>query len=173
MKGMTNAYTISWLSSQLSFNIGLKLNRVRQLLRRICPRTRLDQMRKRRRPLHARRKRSKIPEIAQSPENGRGAVRDRVARRILGLPLDNALLNPWRNKQSRNAAPEAIERESVLAARGHLLGVSQIVRPRGQRRRNVVMEATSLVVGQDEERLVPLGAGSDGLVDILDEGLAV
>jgi len=41
------------------------------------------------------------------------------------------------------------------------------------RRGDVVGEAAVLVKGQDEEGLVPLRAGAQGLVDLLDERLAV
>ena len=101
------------------------------------------------------------------------AVRNSFTGRVGTLRLDNALLNPGRNKQGRNTAAETVEFEGVVSSRWNFLGVSEVIRSRCQWWRNVVVETTCLIVGQDEEGLVPLGTGAEGIVDVFDEGFAV
>lgn len=158
---------------QASPDSELKLNRVRQFSRGIFALGGLNKMLERRSPLDTRGKRLEVPEVAQSAEDGGRAVGHGAASSVGALLLDNALANPRRNKKSRNAATQTVELEGVVASGGHLLGVSKLVGARGERRRNMVMEATGLVEGQDKKSFVPLRAGAERLVDVLDERFAV
>lgn len=124
-------------------------------------------------PLNPRGERSKIPQIAQSPQNGRSAVGNGVAVGVHALLLDNALADPRRDQQSGHATTQTVEFERVVATCRHLLGVGEVVRARGEWRGNVVVETAGLIEGQDEQGLVPLRARAEGLVDVLNEGFAV
>lgn len=117
--------------------------------------------------------RLKVPEISESAEQGRGRVRHSLALVVGTLLLNVALADPRRDQESGDTATQTVELESVLLTIGSLLGVGQVIGTSSQRRGNMVMEATALVKGQDEESLLPLGAGTERLIDLLDEGLAV
>lgn len=147
----------------------LKSLRLRQSLRGIITLRRANQMIKRSRATNTGRKRIEIPKITQSPENRRSRIRHSLAIRVSSLLLNKALSNPRRDKDSRNTSTESVELELVLRAVWRGLGVGEVIWARGQRRRDVVVETTSLVEGQDEEGFVPLGAGAEGIIDVFDE----
>jgi hypothetical protein len=88
------------------------------------------------------------------------------------LLFDIALTDPRRDEKSGNTAAETIEGESVALARGCTGRIRQIVRPGSERGRNVIVEAASLVKGQDEEGLFPLRTGTECFIYLLDESLA-
>lgn len=78
-------------------------------------------------------------------------------------------LDPGRHEQRRDADAEAVEGEVVGRRADDAVGAGHA----GDGRGHVVEEAAVLVVGDDEQRLVPLRAGAQRLVDVLDEHLAL
>ena len=127
----------------------------------------------RRRLLHARGKGIKVPEVAQSAQDRHRRVGDGLAVRVRAFLLDLPLADPRRDQQGRDPPAKTIELERVLAAVRRILSVGQVIRSDGQRRRDVVVETTSLIEGENEESLIPLRAGPECIVHILDEGLTL
>lgn len=114
-----------------------------------------------------------VPEVAEGLEHGGSLVRgglagDGVDTLVLGVPGGSV----GRNQPGGHAAAEAVEVEGVRAAVGGGLGVGLVVRADGQGGGHVVEETAGLVVGHEEEGLLPLGRGTEGVVDLLDEDLA-
>lgn len=115
----------------------------------------------------------KVPKIAQGAQNRRSRIRNGLSIRILTLLLNHSLTNPRRDQNSRDATTETVEGESVFLAVGRSLGVCEVIGSNSERGRDVIVETTRLVEGEDEEGLVPLGRGTEGIVDVLDEDFAV
>lgn len=86
--------------------------------------------------------------------------------------LDMSLWQVWRDNPGGDTATVAVKVESVRASVRGGLGVGQIVRADSLGWGVVVVEATSLIEGDDEEQVVPLWRGADGVVDLLEENLA-
>jgi hypothetical protein len=147
--------------------------RSRKLLGGVFARRALDQVVERSSILNARSEGLKVPEVPQSAEQGRGRIGHSLALVVGTLLLNIALANPGRDKESGNTTTQTVELESVLLTVGCLFSVGQVIGASSQGRGNVVVETTALIESQDEESLLPLGAGTKRLVDLLDEGLAV
>ena len=145
----------------------------RELLGGIVARRLQDQVLERGSVLNTGVERLEVPEVTKSTEQGSSRVRLGLATVVSTLLLNIALADPRRDEKSGDTATQTVELKSVLLAVGGFLGVGQVVRASGQGGRNVVVEATALVEGEDEEGLLPLGAGTERLVDLLDEGLAI
>ena len=93
---------------------------------------------------------------------------------VRSLVLDEALSDPRGDEVRRHAHAETRKVEGDVLAVERGLGVGKVVAGRDVLGgRDVVREAAVLVKGEDEERLVPLRGGAEGLVDLLHEGLAV
>lgn len=115
-----------------------------------------------------------VPEVAEGLEDRGGRVRRRLAGGGVGAVLLNVALGRVGGDQpGGHTATEAVELEGVLVAVGGGLGVGLVVGADGQRGGDVVGETTSLIVGDQEEGLLPLRTGADSVVDLLDEDLAV
>jgi len=120
-------------------------------------------------PGHARGENVQIPQLRQEREDGGVGV---LARLADGLIHDNTLADPGRDQEGGYPRTETLEVERHrLAVRG-VLGVGEVV-TRGDvdGGGDVVGETAVLVEGQNEEGLVPLRGGAEGLVDALDEAL--
>lgn len=114
-----------------------------------------------------------VPQVAQSLQDRGG----RVSRGLTGDRVGTVVLNVagggvGRHEPSRHTATETVEAEGVRATIGGSLGVGLVVRADSQWRSNVVEETTGLVIGDEQESLVPLRTGPNGVVDLLDEDLA-
>lgn len=105
---------------------------------------------KRRRPLHTRRERSEIPQVAQSLQDRGRRVRDGLSGAIPAELLDLAGINPGRDKPCWDTATETVEGEGVACAVGGGGGVGEVVRTGGEGWSDVVGEAAGLVEGDDE-----------------------
>lgn len=81
----------------------------------------------------------------------------------------SAFLYPWRNHDSRNSDSEPIKLEQKRLRTDDSVGT----RYPSDRRRNVVEESAVLVIGDDEQSLVPLRRRSERLVNLLDEHLSL
>lgn len=123
--------------------------------------------------LDARGKGLKVPEVAQSPQNRCSREGHSLAVSILTLLLDLCLGNPGGDQQGRDATTQTVKGEGVVFATGGAESKGQVIRPGSERSGDVVVEATALVEGQDEEGLLPLGTGAQSIVDLLDESLAI
>lgn len=123
--------------------------------------------------LDTRVERLKVPEVAKGAQNRRRRVRDRLAVGVGALLLNNALADPRRDKEGRDTAAETVKWEGIVIAIGGLEGESKVVGAGGQRGRDVVVETTALVEGEEEEGVVPLRACVEGVVNGLDEGLPI
>lgn len=77
-----------------------------------------------------------------------------------------------RHQPGGHAATKTVEVESVLAAVGGGLSVGLVVGTDSERGSDVVEETTGLIVGNEQEGLLPLRAGAESIVDLLDEDLA-
>lgn len=117
--------------------------------------------------------RLKVPQVTQGAENGRGRVRDDLALGVKALLLHRCLANPWGDEEGWDTTSETVEGESVLLTGRGRSGVGEVVGRSGKRRRNVVVETTTLVEGQDEQALVPLGACAESVIDAANKLLAV
>lgn len=133
----------------------------------------LDQVVERWSPLNTWGERLKAPEVTKSAENGRGTVRDSLAQGVGTVLLNFARRDPWGDKPSRNTATKTVELLGVDDTVRSGLRVGQVVRTRSQRGRNVVVETTGLIKGNDEKGVLPLRTSTEGLVDLLDESLTV
>jgi hypothetical protein len=78
------------------------------------------------------------------------------------------LVDPGGDEDGRDADAEAVEGEVVGRRADDAVGAGDAADGGG----DVVEEAAVLVVGEHHERLVPLRAGAERLVDLLDEHLA-
>lgn len=114
-----------------------------------------------------------IPQVTQSLENRGSRVRSRLASSGVSTEvLDVTRRSVGRNEPSRHTATETVELQSVGATILAGLGVSLVIGADSQGGSDVVVETTCLVEGDQEQGLVPLGAGADGIVDLLQEDLA-
>lgn len=114
-----------------------------------------------------------IPEVGKGLEDGGGAVGlDLAGDGVNTLVLGVALGSVGGDEPGGETATKTVEVEGVLLAVVGLLSVGQVVGANSQRGSNVVEEATSLVKGDEQEGLVPLGAAAHSVVDLLDEDLA-
>src|SRR4051812_16415471 len=82
--------------------------------------------------------------------------------------LTGALLNPGRDEEAGHAHPEPIKLEVVRVRANNPIRLRHF----DDRRGNMVIEATMLIIGDDESRLVPLRARPQRLVDLLDKSLS-
>lgn len=115
----------------------------------------------------------KVPQVAEGLEDGGGLVRSRLASDGVNTEvLDVASRGVGGDQPGGHAAAETVEVEGVGAAVGGGLGVGLVVRADGKGVGDVVEETTGLVVGHEQEGLLPLGGGAEGVVDLLDEDLA-
>lgn len=144
----------------------------RELFGRVITELGANQVVKRRRILDAGVVGRKVPQVAQRAQDGGRVVRDGLAARVDTLLLDNGA-SPRRDEPGGHAAAETVKLKGVVLASGGGLGVRLVVRADGLGRLDVVVEAARLVKGDDPEGLVPLGAGAQGLVDVLDELLPI
>lgn len=145
---------------------------VSQSRRRIAH-LRTDQMVESRRVRDTGRKVLQIPEVSKGLENGGSTVRGSLAGgRVNTVVLNVSLGGIRRDKPSRHTAAQTVKGEGVGAAVDGGLGVGLVVRADGKRGLDVVEETAGLVVGDEQEGLVPLGTGADSIVDLLDEDLA-
>jgi hypothetical protein len=134
---------------------------------------RTNQVVKGRRVRNTRSKVLQIPEISKGLENRGGTVRGRLASgRVNTVVLNVSLGRVRRDKPGRHTAAQTVKVKGVGAAIGGGLGVGLVVWADGQRGLDVVVETAGLVEGDEQEGLVPLGTGADGIVDLLDEDLA-
>lgn len=145
----------------------------RERLGSILARRALDQVLKRGSILNTGGERFEVPEVTKSAEQRTSRIGLGLAMVVGTLLLNVALVDPGRDEESGDTTTQTVEFKSVLFAVGSLLGVGQVVRASGQGGRNVVVETTALVEGEDEESLLPLGAGTERFVDLLDESLAI
>ena len=123
---------------------------------------------------NARRQFLQIPEVAKSLDHRGCLVRGGLASHCIGtLVLDKSFGAVGRNEPRWHATTKAIKGEGVVPAVHGGLGVGDVVRANGFWRRNVVEETASLIVGNQQERLLPLRAITKGLVDLLDKDLAI
>lgn len=123
--------------------------------------------------LDTRGERLKVPEVAEGAQNRRRRVRDRLAVVVGALLLNSALADPGGDKEGGDTATETVEGEGIVLAVGGLEGESEVIGAGGQRGRHVVVETAALIEGEDEEGVVPLRACAEGVVNGLDEVLAV
>lgn len=115
-----------------------------------------------------------VPEISESLEDGGSTVGSGLARDgIRSVLLDVSLLTVRGDNPGRHAATQTVEVKSVFLTVLRSLSVGQVVRADGERGRDMVVEATGLVVGNEEQGLVPLRALANGIIDLLDEDLTV
>lgn len=115
----------------------------------------------------------KIPQITQSLQDRSRTVRLGLASNgINTVVLNMALGRIRRDQPGRHTATKTVVGQSIVASIGSGLGVRLVVRTDSKRGSNVVEESTSLIEGEEKEGLVPLGAGTEGLVDLLNENLA-
>lgn len=147
--------------------------RILQLLRSILARTRPNKMIKRGRMRNPRRQILKPPQIPESLQHRRRAIRRRLPGRRIRAPILNIAAGRVRRDQPRrHPAAQPVVRERVLLPVRRLFGVRRVVRPDGARRRDVVEEAARFVIGDEQQRRVPLRACAEGVVDFLDEHLS-
>jgi hypothetical protein len=156
----------------------LDLNSIRENMRvledtrRIRASLSTNQMIKGRRVLDTRTHILQIPQVTQSLEDRGSTVRRRLASNGIGTIVLNMTAGSIGGDQpSGHTATETIKVESVVLAVLGSLSVSLVVRTDSQRGGNVVEETTCLIEGDEEEGLVPLGTGADGIVDLLEENL--
>lgn len=140
---LSNHHTTTNQPSSLS--LPLESLRRRQSRRGIITLRRANQVIERSRTTNTGCKRVEIPKITESPEDRRSRVRHSLAVRVSSLLLNEALSNPGRNEDSGDTAAQSVESELVLRAVWRGLGVGEVIRARGQRRGDVVVETTGLV----------------------------
>lgn len=145
---------------------------VSQSLRSLA-RLRTNQMVESRRVRDTGRKVLQIPEVSKSLEDRGGTVRGSLA----GGGVDTEVLNVSlggvrRDEPGRHTAAQTVKVEGVGGAVGGGFGVGLVVWADGKRGLDVVEETAGLVVGDQQQGLVPLGPGADGIVDLLEEDLA-
>lgn len=80
--------------------------------------------------------------------------------------LDCSLSNPWRDEPCGHAATDTIELVGIVDSIGGRFSVTEIVGTGSKWRRNVVVETSSFIEGDDEKRVVPLRTSSEGFVDL-------
>lgn len=115
----------------------------------------------------------KIPQVTQSLQNGSSTVRLRLASNgVDTVVLNVALGSVGRDQPGGHTATETVEVESVGLSVGGSLSVGLVVGANSKRGLDVVEETTGLVEGQKEESLLPLRAGAEGVVHLLDQDLA-
>lgn len=96
-----------------------------------------------------------------------------LARLAGGAVLNHSLADPGRYQNGGHANAQAIETEGGGFAIASRLGVAEgITRRDTLGRGDVVGEATVFIKGHDKESVLPLGGGTESLVDTLDEALA-
>lgn len=115
----------------------------------------------------------KVPEVSKRAQNGGSRVRDSLAMSIFTLLFNLCLGNPGGNQQSRDATTQTVKREGVVHATGGAEGKGLVIRTGSERSGDVVVEATALVEGQDEESFLPLGTGAQSIIHLLDESFTV
>ena len=144
--------------------------RIHQRSRRVAPEVVRDEMLKRRRVIHSRRKTIQAPKILQELKDRSMRVFSPI---IASLLLDDALANPRRDQEGRDANPETLEVEGDILPVWCGLCIQDIVASGDiDGWGHVVAETAVLVEGQDEEGFFPLGGVADGFIDAFDEVLA-
>lgn len=133
---------------------------------------RANEMVKGRRVLDTRAQVLQVPQVTEGLQDRGSTVRGRLAGDGVGTVALNVALGGIRRQQpGRDTTTQTVEAESVLAAVISFLGVGLVVRADGKRGRNMVVESTCLIEGDEEKGLLPLRAGADGIVDLLQENL--
>ena len=113
------------------------------------------------------------PKVTQGLENRGSLVRLLGSgHRVSSVVLDVALRSIGADQPGGHTATQTVKIEGVVLAVGGSLGVGLVVRADSSRGSYVVEETTCLIEGNDDHSLVPLGAGADSVVDLLDENLA-
>lgn len=114
-----------------------------------------------------------VPQVTQSLEDGGSRVRGRLAGgRVNTEVLDVTGRGVGGNEPSGHTATKTVEFQGVGAAILGLLGVGLVIGADGQGGSDVVVESTGLVEGDQQQGLLPLGTGADGIVDLLEQDLA-
>ena len=127
---------------------------------------------KRWRRLDAGSERLKVPQVSQGAEYRGSAVDLSLAGAVDALVLNVSLRQVRRDDPGRDTATVAVEVEGVCASVRGSFGVGQLIWADCLRWRIVVVEAAGLVKGDDEQHVVPLRRGADGVVDLLEEDFA-
>jgi hypothetical protein len=127
----------------------------------------------RRRPLNTRRERREIPQVPKSPQDRCSTVRHSLATAVNTKLLNVSRGNPRRDDPGRQTASKTIKLEGILVLVRGSDGVSKVIRARRKRRRDVVMETSSLIESDDEEGVLPLRSVADGIVHLLEEDFSI
>lgn len=113
-----------------------------------------------------------IPQVSEGLQDGGSTVRLGLAGNGVGtVVLDVALGSVGRDQPSGHTSTKTVEVESVALAVSGSLSVSLVVGADGKRGSDVVEESTRLIEGEQDEGLVPLGTGADGIVNLLHKDL--
>lgn len=111
-----------------------------------------------------------VPQVTEGLEHGGSTIRGRLAGDGVSTVALNVTLGGVRREQpGGDTTTKTVEAESVRAAIIRGLGVGLVVGAHGKRGSDVVEESTGLVEGDKEESLLPLRAGADGIIDLLQE----
>lgn len=114
-----------------------------------------------------------VPQIAKGAQGRFGAVGDNLASAVFTKLLDICRVDPGGDDPSGEAAASTVEGICVaLSIRGSLR-VGEVVRPGSERWGHMVVETTGFVKGDDEESVFPLWTSTDGIVQLLQENLAI
>ena len=122
--------------------------------------------------LNTRRKRAKIPKVAERTQYRRRRIRHPLTLFIDTVLLHKRLIHPRRHEPGGQATAQPVKLKRVLAATRNGGCIGQIIRPHGQRRGDMIVKATGLVEADDQQGLVPLGTVPDRIVHILEQFLA-
>jgi hypothetical protein len=114
-----------------------------------------------------------VPEIPEGAENGRGTVRYGLAKAVDTELLNFTLGDPWRDEESRHAATKTVELVGILFAICRGLGIREVIGAGGKWGRNMVVEATGLIEGKNEQSILPLWTSTERLIDFLEESLSI
>jgi len=109
-----------------------------------------DQIIKARSRLHARGERVEIPQVTQGPKDGGRVVGHGLARTVRAKLLYMPGGDPRTDQPGGQAAAQAIEFKDVRLAGGCGLGVGEIIGADSQWGRDMVVETTGFVKGDNE-----------------------
>lgn len=114
----------------------------------------------------------KVPQVAKGLQNGSSTVRLRLSSNGVDTVVLNVTLGSvGRDQPSGHTATETVEVKSIVLSIGSGLSVGLVIGTHSKRGFDVVEETTGLIVGQNEESLLPLGAGAEGIIHLLDKDL--